>query len=172
MSEEIGYDLHPAIRPNDVSDLRGGDISMIVDGAKLEETSPLAEQAAQYDVPDPEAVAEHEAAKKAEEATAEQVVTTRDEQSLNIANMATDNVPHFLVVSEGQEVCGGCGKAFPCDMWVGEIETRNVALSSGQPVPDEDKAAAVAELLGVPIEEARHIVLVSTPLNQLNSKEV
>lgn len=164
--------MHPMIRENDLSDLRGGDVSIPVDLGLLEETAPQAERAMQYDVPDPQAVAELAAAQEHEQKVADEIVTVRDEQSLHIANLATDNVSHFLIHQAGQELCGGCGEPFPCSKWVDEIGPRNLAQSSGQPVPDEDKARAVATLLGVSMDEARQIVLVSTPLDQVGDQRV
>lgn len=146
-------------------DVRSGEIAVPVDLGLLEET-PEAAQAEPYDLPDPDALAELAAAREIEKQTAEQVETVRSEQALTIANMATDGMAHFLTNVEGREVCGSCGKPFPCPTWNGEIEPRNVADSSGQPVPDEDKARAIVELLGVSIEQARQMVLMSTSLDQ------
>lgn len=135
--------------------------------AQLLEEVPSAESGDPYPLPDPDAGAELWRADEIEVEVAEQVATVRDEQSLNIANMARDGAAHFLINVEGQELCGSCGQPFPCSSWRGDIEPRNQAESSGQPVPDEDKARAVAELLSVSIEEARQIVLLSTPLDQI-----
>lgn len=160
--------------------MRGGSVEIPVDQSLLDPNSPVvtgqwdeapAEFGSEpYPVPDSTTLSEQAAAAEAEQQVAEQVVTVRDEQSLAIANMGQNGVAHFLVNAEGQELCGGCGQAFPCSKWMGEIEPRNLADSSGQPVPDEDKARAVAELLGVPIERARQVVLASTPLDELADK--
>lgn len=147
-------------------EVHSGAIAIPVNLGLLDET-PEAEAAEPYDVPDPAALAELAEAREIEAATAEQVATVRDEQSLNIANMAQDGGAHFLVNVEGAEVCGSCGRPFPCPQWTDEIEPRNQAASSGQPVPNEDKAAAVAELLGIPVEKARQMVLMSTPLDKI-----
>ena len=144
----------------DQMDVRDGSIEIPVDLGLLEEV-PTAEGGEAYELPDLEAIA------ALEREVAEQVATERDEQSLRIANMGRDGATHFLVNVEGAEVCGSCGTPFPCASWTGEIEPRNTADSSGQPVPDEDKARALAELLGVDLERARQIVLSSTPLDQI-----
>lgn len=139
---------------------RGAEVSIPVDLGLLEEV-PESASAEAYPAPTPQEVAD------VERETAERIATVRDEQSLNIANMGTDGAAHFLVNVEGRELCGSCGTPFPCEKWSGEIEPRNTAESSGQPVADEDKARSVAELLGVSLERARQIVLLSTPLDQL-----
>lgn len=177
MSENEAEKAAERDRVMDDIDVRDGWIEIPVDQSLLDPTSPVVtgqwEEAPSevgtepYPLPDlADAVEQAETAAQAERETAEQVITVRDQQSLTIANMAT-NGPHFLVNVEGAELCGGCGKPFPCPTWTGEIEPRNLAESSGHPVPDEDKARAVAELLGVPVEQARQIVLMSTPLDQL-----
>lgn len=124
--------------------------------------APVAvEENAAYEVPDLKKIA------RAEEETREAMATVRDQASLNIANLATDGLHHFLANINGAELCGGCGDPFPCSTWTDDIEPRNQAWSSGGPVPGEDKARAIAELLGVDIEKARQIVLTSTPLDRL-----
>lgn len=155
-----------ALKGNGEPDVRGGSIEVPVDLGLLEE-SPTAESGEPYDVPDPAVSAELAEAAEIEQRVAEQVATVRDEQSLAIANMGQNGVHHFLVNVEGAELCGSCGTPFPCEKWTGEIDPRNAAASAGQPVPDEDKARAVAELLGVDMDKARQIVLLSTPLDQL-----
>ena len=139
---------------------RGGSVEVPVDLGLLEETPEEAPSEA-YELPDLEAIAE------IERETAEQVATVRNEQSLRIANMAQDGVHHFLVNVEGAELCGSCGTPFPCEKWTGEIDPRNESESSGHLVADEDKARAVAELLSIPIEQARQVVLMSTPLDKI-----
>lgn len=144
-------------------DVRGGSVQIPVDSSLLEDVpNHLAAEA--YTPPDAEMMA---AVAEIEDATAEQVATVRNEQSLRIANMGQDGVHHFLVNVEGQELCGSCGTPFPCEKWTSEIDPRNEAESTGRPIPDEDKAQAVAQLLNVPIERARQIVLLSTPLDQI-----
>lgn len=139
-----------------------------VDLGLLEETpDPSSVSGEAYGLPSPEAQEELAEARETERQLAEQVETVRDEQSLRIANMAQDGVNHFLVNVEGQELCGSCGTTFPCSAWTGEIDPRNTAESAGLPVPDEDKARAIAELLGVDMDRARQLVLLSTPLNQI-----
>jgi hypothetical protein len=150
----------------DAPDVRSGAVEIPLNLGLLEEV-PTVESGEAYALPDPAVLAELAEAEEIERKTAEQVATVRDEQSLRIANLAQDGVNHFLVNVEGQELCGSCGEPFPCSKWVGEIEPRNLAESSGQPVQDEDKVRAVAELLGVDIEKARQIVLASTPLDEL-----
>lgn len=152
--------------PEQPDDVRAGAVSIPVDSGLLEET-PEADAAEPYELPDPAVMAELAEAQEIEQRTAQRVVTVRDEQSLNIANMAQDGAAHFLVNVEGQELCGSCGKPFPCPTWTGEIEPRNTAESSGQPVPDEDKAQSVAALLGISVERARQMVLMSTDLDKL-----
>jgi hypothetical protein len=98
---------------------------------------------------------------------AAQVATVRDAMSENVANLGSDGGAHFLLNVQGQELCGGCGQAFPCATWRAEIEMNNLVSSSGQPVPDEDKVQALVQLLGVTEERARQIVLSSTPLDEL-----
>lgn len=149
-----------------VQEVRSGSVELPVDLSLLED---VPEQAGgePYATPDPALMVELAEAAEIEERVAEQVATVRDEQSLKIANMARDGINHFLVNVEGQELCGSCGTPFPCEKWTGEIEPRNLAESSGHPVPDEDKAHAVAELLNVPLEQARQIVLMSTPLDEI-----
>lgn len=134
-----------------------------LDTGLLEEV-PSAEQGTPYELPD---LGELARIHEAEERVTQQVATVRDEQALNIANLAQDGAAHFLVNKEGQELCGSCGRPFPCPSWRDEIEPRNLAASSGQPVPDEDKAQSVAALLGVSMERARQIVLMSTPLDEI-----
>lgn len=150
-------------------DVRSGSVEVPVDLGLLEDR-PSTEGDDAYALPNPVMAAELVA--EIEQRTAEQVTTVRDEQSLRIANTGQGGVHHFLVNVEGQELCGSCGTPFPCEKWTGEIEPRNLAESAGQPVPDEDKARALAELLGVPVERAREIVLASTSLNEPNSKGV
>lgn len=142
--------------------IRSGAVQLPVYQELLDETAggPQSE-------PYPALTPEQEQAAQTEREVAEQVVTVRGEQALNIANMGQDGAPHFLVNVEGKEVCGSCGKPFPCPSWVDDIGPANEAASAGQAVPDEDKARAVAELLGVPIEQARQMVLLSTPLDKI-----
>lgn len=135
--------------------------------ASLLEEVPTAESSAPYDVPDADALSELADAREVEEQVAQQIVTVRDEQALNVANLAQDGAAHFLVSQDGRELCGSCGRPFPCPSWLGEIEPRNLAASSGQPVPDEDKARVIAELLSIDIERARQMVLMSTPLDEI-----
>jgi hypothetical protein len=144
-------------------DVRGGAVELPVDLSLLKDVPKHLRDEA-YAVPDADAMG---AAAELEKQTAEQVATVRDEQSLRIANMGQDGVNHFLVNIEGQELCGSCGTAFPCGKWTSEIDPRNTAESSGRPVPNEDKAHMVAELLGVSLDRGRQIVLMSTPLDEL-----
>lgn len=120
-----------------------------------------------YSVPDPVAMAELAAAIEMEQQVADQVATVRDEQSQAIANMGLDGAPHFLVNVEGQELCGFCGAPFPCGTWIEDVQARNLADSSGQPVPEEDRVRAVMELLQVDEARARQILLLSTPLDEI-----
>lgn len=131
-----------------------------VDQRLLGDTDVAASVGEPYALPQP-------GVEQAERDVVEQVATVRDEQSLNIANAATDGRAHFLRHLDGRELCGACGEAFPCKAWREEIEMDNLTRSAGQPVPNEDKARAVAELLGVSVEQARQIVLSSTPLDEL-----
>lgn len=153
----------------DIMDVRDGSIEMPVELGLLEDV-PTAGATEAYDLPDPEVLAELAQAQEVERQVAEKVATVRDEQSLAIANMGRNGVHHFLVNVQGAELCGSCGTAFPCASWTEEIGPRNTAESSGQPVPDEDKARALAELLGVDLEHARQIVLLSTPLDELRRR--
>jgi hypothetical protein len=164
--ENLPEQLREAARQADDQVVRAGAVVIPVDSSLLDET-PEAVAGEAYELPDPAVMAELAEAQEAEQRTAQQVVTVRDEQSLNIANMAQDGAAHFLVNVEGREVCGACGKPFPCPTWTEEIEPRNTAESSGQPVPDEDKAQAVAALLGISMEQARQMVLMSTDLDKL-----
>lgn len=150
----------------DEMDVRDGSIEIPVDLSLLDEV-PSVEGADAYDLPNPAAVAELREAEEIERQTAERVETVRDEQSLRIANMAQNGVAHFLVNVEGQELCGSCGEPFPCSTWNGEIEPRNLADSSGQPVANEDKARAVAELLNIDMDRAWRMVLASTSPDEL-----
>lgn len=120
-----------------------------------------------YAVPDPVAMAELSAAIEMERQVADQVATVRDEQSQKIANMGLDGAPHFLINKDGQELCGSCGAPFPCGTWIEDVQARNLADSSGQPVPEEDRVRAVMELLQVSEERARQILLLSTPLDEI-----
>lgn len=154
------------ITDEDRPDVRAGSIEMPVDAALLEEV-PEAAAAEPVDAPTGEQLAEMAEAIEIQEAVAERVATVRDEQALRIANMGQDGVHHFLLNVEGRELCGSCGTPFPCAKWTDEIGPANEADSSGRPVADEDKARAVAELLGMPIEQARQVVLMSTPLDKI-----
>lgn len=96
-----------------------------------------------------------------EQLTAEQVITVRDAQALNIANLGTDNIPHFLATIDGVEQCGGCAKPWPCPVWTSEIHPQAVVASDDQASADPLYTAeeiSAAELLGLTAAEVRELV--------------
>lgn len=95
-----------------------------------------------------------------EQVTAEQVVTVRDAQSLIIANLGNDNLPHHLVTADGVEQCGGCAQPWPCRTWVEQIHPQAVAASDTRPAEAPYTAAevAMAEELGITAAEVREMV--------------